>query len=170
MASGSATWWAREPLHHDMDASPLCARFEVPQTRSLRFPTDVQLADALVAAASAWVAEAHLHLGEERLARHRISEPRVHQGLVVSGDRFVATAAESAALRDALPDALAVEMEGAAVAQVCADFGCPCAVLRIVSDRADDAAQGDFTSFVNDIASDCTMHLASASLRARVVA
>ena len=77
---------------------------------------------------------------------------------MVSGDRFVATAAESAALRDALPDALAVEMEGAAVAQVCADFGCPCAVMCIVSDRADDAAQGDFTSFVNDIASDCTMH------------
>ena len=38
---------------------------------------------------------------------------RLHRGLVVSGDRFVATAGRLA-LQQALPDALAVEMEGAA--------------------------------------------------------
>jgi adenosylhomocysteine nucleosidase len=79
--------------------------------------------------------------------------PRVHRGLVVSGDRFVATAAESERLRAALPDALAVEMEGAAVAQVCADFGVRCAVLRCISDRADDAAHTDFTRFIEEVAS-----------------
>lgn len=158
---------ARELLQHDMDVSPLWPRFVVPHAGRSRFPTDRRLADDLVAAATAWTLDAHVHLGAARLARHGIAQPRVHEGLVVSGDRFVATAQESAALRAALPDALAVEMEGAAVAQVCADFGCPCAVLRIVSDRADDAAHGDFSSFVDDIASDCTLHLASAWLRAR---
>ena len=65
------------------------------------------------------------------LAEFGIVAPRLHEGLVISGDRFVATAVESAALRLALPDALAVEMEGAAVAQVCADFGLPFALLRV---------------------------------------
>jgi adenosylhomocysteine nucleosidase len=85
--------------------------------------------------------------------------PRVHTGLIVSGDRFVSSAAECASLRSALPDALAVEMEGAAVAQVCADFGVPLAVVRTVSDRADDAAHVDFVRFIADVASRYTVAL-----------
>ena len=46
----------------------------------------------------------------------------LHRGLVISGDRFVSTHAEGEALRAQLPDALAVKMDGAAVAQVCHDF------------------------------------------------
>ena len=72
---------------------------------------------------------------------------------MISGDRFVATAPESAALRALLPDALAVEMEGAALAQVCADFGAPFAVVRTVSDRADDSAHVDFNRFIAEVAS-----------------
>jgi hypothetical protein len=44
------------------------------------------------------------------------------------------------ALQARRPDALAVEMEGAAVAQVCHDYGVPFAAVRTISDRADDAA------------------------------
>ncbi|MBS0302726.1 MAG: 5'-methylthioadenosine/adenosylhomocysteine nucleosidase, partial [Proteobacteria bacterium] len=68
-------------------------------------------------------------------------------------DRFVATAFESAALRRELPDALAVEMEGAAVAQVCHDYGIPFAAVRTISDRADDSAHLDFSRFVRQVAS-----------------
>jgi adenosylhomocysteine nucleosidase len=123
-------------LQHDLDASPLFPRWEVPLTGVSRFAADRALSDALARAAS-----------------HATT---VHRGLVVSGDRFVATAAESAALRAALPDALAVEMEGAAVAQVCHDFARPFAVLRTVSDRADDTAHVDFGRFVREVAADLT--------------
>jgi adenosylhomocysteine nucleosidase len=88
----------------------------------------------------------------------------VHRGLIVSGDRFVCTGAESAALRALLPDALAVEMEGAAVAQVCHDFGKPFAVMRTVSDRADDDAPQDFTRFVSEVASALTRRIVRAAL------
>ena len=92
--------------------------------------------------------------------------PRLHQGLLISGDRFVATTAESQALQRELPDALAVEMEGAAFAQVCHDFGVPLAVVRTISDRADDAAHVDFPRFLRDVASRYSGALVDTLLRA----
>ena len=149
---------ARSLLQHDLDASPLFPRYEVPLTGRSRFAPDTVLADALAAAARRCLAdeahEAHVAAARSLLAAWPADRPRrVHEGLIVSGDRFVSSAAESARLRTELPDALAVEMEGAAVAQVCADFGRPFAVLRSISDRADDAAHVDFARFVAEVAS-----------------
>lgn len=158
---------AGELLQHDMDASPLFPRYEVPLYGRARFAADAalsarvqQAASDVVGALKAPDAAAHgAHLSPAHLADFGLGLPRVHRGLVLSGDRFVASAAESAALRAAFPDALAVEMEGAAVAQVCHDFGLPFAVLRVVSDRADDAAHVDFSRFIADIASRYTVAL-----------
>lgn len=158
---------ARELLQHDMDASPLFPRFEVPLTGRARFATDTTLADGLAAATMDCLRDAARAVGTAALAEFGIERPRLHQGLVVSGDRFVATAADSDALRRALPDALAVEMEGAAVAQVCADFGLPLAVLRVVSDRADDSAHVDFLRFTREVASVLTKLIVLAALAPR---
>jgi len=144
---------ARELLQHDMDASPLFPRYEVPLTGRSRFATDPDLSDSLAAAALHCLNHAAERIGEAHLADFGIDSPLLHEGLVISGDRFVATAAESDALRQSLPDALAVEMEGAALAQVCADFGRPFAVIRTVSDRADDSAHVDFNRFIAEVAS-----------------
>jgi adenosylhomocysteine nucleosidase len=43
-------------------------------------------------------------------------------------------------------------MEGAAVAQVCHAFGVPLAVVRSISDRADESAHVDFGAFLTRIA------------------
>lgn len=136
-------------LQHDMDASPLFPRHEVPLYGTDRFAAD--------AAMSAEI---------EHAARRALPATTVHRGLVVSGDRFVATAAESAVLRAQLPAALAVEMEGAALAQVCHDFGVPFAVVRTISDRADDAAHVDFARFVEDVASQHTLAIVQGWLAA----
>ena len=83
--------------------------------------------------------------------------PQIHHGLVASGDRFVSAATEVQALQTALRahghEALAVEMEGAAVAQVCHDYGIPFAAMRSISDRADHTAHTDFAEFVRTVAS-----------------
>ena len=144
---------ARTLIQHDMDASPLFPRFEVPLTGRSRFAADAGLSDALAAAATRCLAQAEALIGRRHLTDFGIARPRLHQGLIASGDRFVASAAESRALRTLLPDALAVEMEGAAFAQVCADFGRPFAVLRCISDRADDSAHVDFNRFIAEVAS-----------------
>jgi adenosylhomocysteine nucleosidase len=123
-------------LQHDLDASPIFPRYEVPLYGVDRFATDAALTQQLAAAV--------------RIALHGT---RLHRGLVVSGDRFIASAVDSQALQQALPAALAVEMEGAAFAQVCHDYGVPFAAVRTISDRADDAAHGDFLSFIDQVAS-----------------
>ena len=90
---------------------------------------------------------------------HDLHKSQTHLGLIISGDRFVSSHAESEALRAALPDALGVEMEGAAVAQVCRDLHLPFALLRYVSDRADDDAHVDFVRFMDEVASVWTRQL-----------
>jgi len=76
---------------------------------------------------------------------------------VASGDRFISSADVAHALRTPLAAAghpvLAVEMEGAAVAQVCLDYRLPFAAVRTVSDRADDSAHVDFPAFIQKVAS-----------------
>ena len=160
-------------LQHDMDASPLFPQHEVPFYGVDRFATDPAMSAALADAARAVLAAALQRTGGEagegldaaRLGTFGIDSPQVHAGLVLSGDRFVATAAESEALRRRLPDALAVEMEGAALAQVCFDFGLPFAVVRTVSDRADDSAHVDFMRFVDSVASLYTVEIVRRFLR-----
>ena len=57
--------------------------------------------------------------------------------------------AREAAEKAALPEALAVEMEGAAIAQVCYEHDVPCAVVRTVSDTADAHAPESFLEFLH---------------------
>lgn len=135
---------AQEFVQHDMDASPLFPRYQIPLYGRERFACDAELAGALLAAT---------HGGLRQLGL----SAAVHHGLVASGDRFVSAAGEARALHAALSDAghppLAVEMEGAAVAQVCHDYGIPYAAMRTISDRADDTAHVDFPRFVSEVAS-----------------
>ncbi|OPF61640.1 5'-methylthioadenosine/adenosylhomocysteine nucleosidase [Hydrogenophaga sp. H7] len=144
---------ARSFLQHDMDASPLFPRHEVPLYGRARFEADAALADALELACERMLHSLPQQLGTSTVDAFGLQAPRLHQGLLISGDRFVATTAESVALQRELPDALAVEMEGAAFAQVCHDFGVPLAVVRTISDRADDAAHVDFPRFLREVAS-----------------
>ncbi|WP_213956114.1 5'-methylthioadenosine/adenosylhomocysteine nucleosidase [Variovorax sp. dw_954] len=141
-----------EFLQHDMDASPLFPRFEVPLYGRSRFAADAALAALLLAAARAPSVNAKSLFDAQTLARFGIDTPHVHQGLLISGDRFVARADEARALRAALPDAMAVEMEAAAVAQVCHDHGVPFAAVRNISDRADDQAHVDFPAYLAQVA------------------
>ena len=140
-------------LQHDMNAEPLFPRWEVPLTGRARFDADAAWTARLVQAARTLAVS----------GTHAVAAT-IHQGLVISGDRFVATRAESDQLRALLPDALAVEMEGAAVAQVCHDFARPFAVVRTISDRADDAAHGDFQRFVHDVAAPYSRDIVRAAL------
>ncbi len=140
-------------MQHDMDASPLFPVYEVPLYGRSHFATDARLTAQLTQAAQAALAQGILDAADLAEMGMPVGRTQVHQGLILSGDRFVSTRAESQRLQQALPEALAVEMEGAAVAQVCHDYGVPFAALRTISDRADDDAHADFLKFVERVAS-----------------
>jgi adenosylhomocysteine nucleosidase len=141
---------ATDLVQHDLDASPLFPRYEVPLYGRSRFDCDAGLSALLFEASC-------LALAQERLSGHGFAQAGVHRGLIASGDRFVCGAGESRRLLASMADAghavQAVEMEGAAVAQVCMDYGLPFAVMRTISDRADDSAHVDFPEFVASVAS-----------------
>ena len=72
--------------------------------------------------------------------------PQSHLGCIATGDLFVNSGEEKARLRRDY-NALCAEMEGAAVAHVCVVNRMPFAVIRCISDLADDDAYGDYEQF-----------------------
>lgn len=144
---------ARQLIQHDLDARPLFPAFEAPLLGISHFSTDAALSDRLQASAEVFVAkEARLSVAAASQGRIRLAQPRVHRGLIATGDCFVHGSQAAEALRERLPEALCVEMEGAAVAQVCHEFGVPFAVVRTISDHADQTAGIDFTDFLDTAA------------------
>jgi len=151
---------AESLVQHDMDASPLFPRFEVPLTGLTHFPSDHGLGRRLVDAAHVFLDndfEDAIDPGEK--AVFGLSRPRIHRGLIASGDQFVNDAAHINGLNAALPGLVAVEMEGAAVAQVCYELGVPFGVIRTISDNANENAATDFMRFVKSVAARYAFHI-----------
>jgi adenosylhomocysteine nucleosidase len=139
-------------VQHDLDASPIFPRYEVPLTGRTVFESDRALTTALLGAAT----KVMQHRARFLPGDSAYAAARVHEGLVATGDVFVSEAGASARLvadlRTAGFEPLAVEMEGAAIAQVCHDYGVTFAAVRTISDRADDSAHVDFPAFAANVA------------------
>ncbi|MFI0471279.1 5'-methylthioadenosine/S-adenosylhomocysteine nucleosidase [Halomonas sp. HMF6819] len=105
-----------EVRHHDVDA--VVFGYEMGQVPGM---PAAYLADA---ALSDVARQAIMDLGEVN----------VREGLIATGDAFMADPARVAATRAQFPSMLAVEMEAAAIAQTCYLYGCPFVVIRALSD------------------------------------
>jgi adenosylhomocysteine nucleosidase len=140
-------------LQHDMNAAPIFPRYEVPLLGKAVFECDPHLTRRLLDAARRFLAEDLAGcVAAVELEQFGIRSPRVAHGLIASGDKFFASAAEVGELRARLPEVTCVEMEGAAVAQVCAEYGVPFAVVRTLSDSADEGSALDFQRFTHEVA------------------
>lgn len=69
-------------------------------------------------------------------------------GLIATGDSFIAGQEKVAAIKEHFPDVLAVEMEGAAIAQAAKAAGKPFLVIRAMSDTAQGDAHITFDEFI----------------------
>ncbi|MEM0983213.1 MAG: 5'-methylthioadenosine/adenosylhomocysteine nucleosidase [Planctomycetota bacterium] len=135
---------ATELIHHDLDARPIWPRHVVPLLEVARFTADARLSAELEHAAREFLGD-------------RSPKRNVHKGLVATGDVFVSSSEMAAPIRGALPDALCVEMEGAAVAQVAFEQGVPVGVVRAISDRADDDTESEYTASLAAFAAEYTL-------------
>ena len=103
------------------------------------FPVDEKLLRAAVAASETVQLE---QIDTQNGSR----QPKTVRGVIVTGDCFVASNVFRSMLREKF-DADAVEMEGAAVAQICYQQQVPCIVIRSISDSADARAAVDLEKF-----------------------
>ena len=156
-----------ELIQHDMDASPLFPRYEVPLLGKALLPTDAALRARLRAAAQEFLRQ-DLTVAVPQSSRDwfRISSPQVVEGVIASGDQFVDSAEEIEALRQQLPNVVCVEMEGAAVAQVCHEYSMRFGIVRTISDAADENAPHDFPRFSREIAGQYSLGILSRFVQA----
>lgn len=73
----------------------------------------------------------------------------IKNGLIVTGDSFISNKERINEIKNHFTEALVTEMEGAAIAQTCYQFGVPFAVVRAVSDVADEEASISFDEFID---------------------
>lgn len=139
-------------VQHDLDARPLFAHYEIPLLNQTFVDSDLVLRQDLVTASRRYIASLS-NQQIEQLQTFGVDHPRVVEGVIASGDQFFASKAALDQLRSQLPQTACVEMEGAAVAQVCLEYDIPCAVVRTISDSAGETAAVDFISFVQSVAS-----------------
>ena len=127
---------ATEAMYHDMTVTIFgYPRGQVPGMDVQAFPADRELTDKAMAVC-------------EALGIH------YRPGRIVSGDQFIG---DSAVKDDILEHCggLCVEMESAAIAHAAYRNGIPFAILRAISDKADDSATMDYLTFEAQAAKRC---------------
>lgn len=146
---------ANSLVQHDMDARPLMEQFEIPLLAKSSFSPSKELFDSVFSKTKELVASKHLlnSISVAHQTEFSILNPKLFVGKIASGDQFFANNAAKEKLLLALPDVLCVEMEGAAVAQVCFEYDIPCVIIRTISDAANETSPIDFKGFVDEVAS-----------------
>ena len=140
-------------MQHDMDASPIFPRYEVPLLGKASLGTDAGLRARLRVAAQEFLGmDLTAAVPASSLHWFHVATPKVIEGVIASGDQFIDSAEEIDGLRRRLPQVACVDMEGAAVAQVCEGYAMPFGIVRTISDSADENAPHDFPRFAREIA------------------
>lgn len=140
-------------IQHDLDARPLFDYSLIPDLGVKWIETDSTLRILSVDALRERVLPSFQKwFSSEIRTRFGMSQPTVKVGTILTGDQFIAKK-KIHALKQTFPEALCVEMEGAAIGQVCYMNRVPVSVVRIISDRADETASIDFTQFLTDVSS-----------------
>lgn len=120
-------------LQHDVDVTPLGYPLGQVPGEPISWASDAQLQRIAIQAAQS------------------LAEGQVHVGRIVSGDQFIASPEKVEQLSQQY-QAVCVEMEGAAVAQVASKWGVPFVVIRSLSDTSDDDAKISYREFMPIVA------------------
>ena len=152
---------AKQLVQHDMDARPLKPRHEIPLLGKTFFESDKYSFDMAVSAVKEMLENKHLHelIPNEELKHFGIEQPKLFTGDIASGDKFFADSNDTNQLAADLPATLCVEMEGAAVAQVCYEYNIPFTVIRTISDTADHKSAIDFPAFIKSVSSKYSLQI-----------
>lgn len=119
-----------EVRHHDVDVTAFGYKYgQVPQLPEA-FKADASMVE---------IAEA---------AARSIEGVQAIKGLIATGDTFMSDPDKVEFVRGKFPDIQAVEMEGAAIAQVAYQFDIPFVIIRSLSDIAGQKSEISFDKFI----------------------
>jgi adenosylhomocysteine nucleosidase len=142
-------------VQHDLDARPIMKQFEIPLLGKTELFSPKEILEKSFIAIKKLESNKELLrlISVEQQGVFSISNPKVFLGKIASGDKFFGSNIEKENLLKVLPDVLCVEMEGAAVAQVCFEYNVPFVIIRTISDAANESSHVDFKDFVDQVAS-----------------
>lgn len=142
-------------VQHDLDARPIMDRFEIPLLgKTMLYPPKEILDSAVDNIGELVNAKTLIHLlSQKQQEIFSLLDLKMVVGQIASGDQFFASNGDKEKLAGILPEVLCVEMEGAAVAQVCFEYNIPYVIIRTISDNANDNSVVDFKEFVSQVAS-----------------
>ncbi len=146
---------AEKLVQHDMDATALpgFGEFEIPLLGKSYFEVDDSLLKCAVKSARQYIDTEITSIPAGLLNEFGIKRPTVLTGTIASGDQFIGDSRKIQELSEKVENLLCVEMEGAAVAQVCFEHNIEFIVLRVISDKANEHANIDFPKFIENAAS-----------------
>ncbi|MGT2949877.1 5'-methylthioadenosine/S-adenosylhomocysteine nucleosidase [Streptococcus cuniculi] len=120
---------ARQLAYHDVDLTAFGYEYGQMSAQPLYFEADQDLVAQMT----------------DVLTQQQVT---AHLGLIATGDSFIAGQDKIAAIKGHFPEVLAVEMEGAAIAQAAQSIGLPFLVIRAMSDTAQGDANITFDEFI----------------------
>ena len=127
---------SEELIQHDFDASPIYKKYVIPALKKSKLNPKKEIVHKFF---NSFIREKNLgnlkKFGE------------IKKGLIATGDKFISDC-DKETLSEKFPYLLAVEMEGAAFAQVASQEQIDRLVIRVVSDSADKSADLDFNNFL----------------------
>ena len=149
---------ANKLVQHDVDLSLLTGfeHIKSPFWKDFSFQVDEKSFKRALHASNLFVSK--LNNGDYRTINKQY-QPQVFSRTIGTGDLFVASHEGKKRIRQKYPEILCTEMEGAAIAQVAADYQIPCTVIRIISDKADENAHASFSTFLFENISQISVEL-----------
>lgn len=126
-------------VQYDMDASPLFERMVIPSLNKAELIPQKSIYDFIY---SVFV--------DKKKDKSFKPFREIKKGLIATGDNFISDKTKLEQVKSIIPEVIAVEMEGAAVAQVAIQEKTPWIILRVISDNADNSAPQNFNDFLKD--------------------
>ena len=152
-------------VFHDMDTRPLNERYVVPLLDKKYFELDCDDSILHLLKNTFSLENLLIYVNEKWIETFSLHSVKVIKGSIASGDQFVNSELARNEIISNLPDVVCVEMEGAAVAQVCYEHNVSCLLIRTISDNANNSAAVDFEPFAKHVASNYSVAIISSILK-----
>lgn len=123
-----------EVRHHDVDATAFDYEYGQVPGMPAAYAADIKLIDIA------------------KFCSQKVRGIQVVKGLIATGDSFMSDPERVAFVRERIGDIYAVEMEAAAVAQVCYQYKVPFVIIRALSDIAGKESNVSFDQFLEKAA------------------